>query len=50
MLIYIINSISYMTQLNIRVPDDLKKKLKVGAVKEDMTLEEYVCNLLRRVA
>jgi len=38
------------TQLNIRITDELKKKLKVGAVNNDLSLEQHVSNLLEKVA
>ena len=39
-----------MTQLNIRISDALKKRLKVGAVNNDLSLEQHVSNLLEKVA
>lgn len=35
-----------MININIELPDELHKKIKLNAVKEDITLKEYVTKLL----
>lgn len=35
-----------MTQLNIRIDDQLMRDLKKEAIDAELSLEKYVCNLL----
>jgi len=37
-----------MKQLNIRLPEELKKKLQVGAIQEGLSLEKYSVLILQR--
>ena len=37
-----------MANINIQLPDDLHKRLKLNAVKSDITLKEYIIEILRK--
>ena len=39
-----------MANINIEIPDELHKKIKLNAVKEDTTIREYIINLLEKNA
>lgn len=36
-----------MTRINIEIPDELHKKLKVEAIKEDIALKDFIVSVLR---
>ena len=36
-----------MTRINIELPDELHKKLKIEAVNKDQPLKDYIVQLLR---
>ena len=38
-----------MTNINIEIPDDLHKKIKLNAVKEDTSIKEYIIKILGKV-
>jgi len=35
-----------MVNINIQIPDDLHKKIKLSAVKEDMSIKDYIIKIL----
>jgi len=37
-----------MTNINIEIPDDLHKQIKIEAVKQDSTIKEYIIKNLKR--
>ena len=36
-----------MTNINIEIPDELHKKIKLNAVKEDTSIKEYIIQILQ---
>jgi predicted HicB family RNase H-like nuclease len=39
-----------MVNINIQIPDELHKKIKLIAVKEDKTIKEYIIEVLTKEA
>jgi len=37
-----------MANINIEIPDELHKKIKLNAVKEDTTIREYIVNIFEK--
>ena len=35
-----------MANINIKIPDELHKKIKLNAVKEDTSIKEYIIQIL----
>ena len=35
-----------MVNINIQIPDELHKKIKLDAVKKDTSIKEYIINIL----
>ncbi len=35
-----------MVNINIQIPDDLHKKIKLNAVKEDKSIKDYIIDIL----
>jgi len=35
-----------MTNINIKVPEDIHKKIKLKAVLQDLTIKEYITKIL----
>jgi predicted HicB family RNase H-like nuclease len=38
-----------MANINIQIPDELHKKIKLNAVKEDTSIKEYIIKILGKV-
>ncbi len=37
-----------MTNINIQIPDELHKKLKLKAVEKDITIKEYLIRVMEK--
>ncbi|MFC2136040.1 hypothetical protein ACFLTH_15605 [Bacteroidota bacterium] len=37
-----------MTNINIEIPDDIHKEIKLKAVLEDSTIKDYIINTLKK--
>ena len=37
-----------MANINIQIPDDLHKKIKLNAVKKDTSIKEYIIKILEK--
>ncbi|MFC2136039.1 hypothetical protein ACFLTH_15600 [Bacteroidota bacterium] len=37
-----------MTNINIEIPDDIHKEIKLKAVLEDSTIKDYIINILNK--
>lgn len=37
-----------MTNINIEIPDELHKKIKITSIKKDMTIKELIIDTLKK--
>ena len=37
-----------MTNINIEIPDELHKKIKIESIKGDISLKDYIINVLKK--